>query len=176
MTSPNDAVRPLLRTRQVREFTDEPITDEQIQALLSVARWSGSAGNSQPWRFICVRDVALLRKLAELGRPQTRSLTTAGAAIAISLPDDEKRAGVVAFDEGRVAERLLVGATMLGLGAGIGWVRSENRRAINDALGVEDGRYVRTIVGFGHPAESARAARSAPGEARLSLEELVRFL
>jgi len=80
MTDPIEGIKPLLRTRQFREFTDEPVTDEQIQALMNVARWSGSAGNSQPWRFIVVRDVELLRRLAELGHPQTRGLTTAMAA------------------------------------------------------------------------------------------------
>jgi nitroreductase len=175
MTDATTAVRPLIKTRQYREFTDAPVTDDQLDALLRVARWSGSAGNSQPCRFIVVRDVELLRRLAELGHPQTRSLTTAMAAVAITLPDDEGREMVHAYDEGRVAERLLIGASMLGLGAGIAWVRPENRQKIGDPLGVAEGRYVRTIIALGHPTDEARQTRPAPGEARLPLEELVEF-
>ena len=53
--------------------------------------------------------------------PQTRSLLTAQAAIAIVLGGDE---GDVenAFDEGRAAERILVAAGLLGLAAGIAWI------------------------------------------------------
>jgi len=50
--TPRAAVRPLLRTRQVREFTPEPPSDEQLDAILEVARWTGSSQNSQPWRFV----------------------------------------------------------------------------------------------------------------------------
>ena len=55
-----ERVRPLLRTRQVREFTSAPPTDAELEALTEVARWSGSSGNSQPWRFIVVRDAATM--------------------------------------------------------------------------------------------------------------------
>jgi len=175
MTDPSARIKPLLRTRQYREFTDEPISDDEIQALVNVARWSGSAGNSQPWRFIVVRDIPTLRRLAELGHPQTRSLTTAMAAIAITLPDDANRTTVDAYDEGRVAERLLIAATMLGLGAGIGWVRQENRAPIGELLGVPDGRYVRTIMAIGHPSERARELKTQTGEARIPLEKLVSY-
>ena len=35
-----ERVRALVRTRQVREFTDTPPTDEELHALTEVARWS----------------------------------------------------------------------------------------------------------------------------------------
>ena len=53
---PLERVRPLLRARQVREFTPEPPTDADLEALTEVARWTGSSRNSQPWRFIVIRD------------------------------------------------------------------------------------------------------------------------
>ncbi|MFN2484650.1 MAG: hypothetical protein ABR509_06910 [Candidatus Limnocylindria bacterium] len=34
-----DVVRPLLRVRQIREFTDEPVSSEKIYAIVDVARW-----------------------------------------------------------------------------------------------------------------------------------------
>src|SRR4051794_14645155 len=172
-TDPTDALKPLLRTRQYREFTDEPLTDDQLRAIVDVARWSGSAGNSQPWRFIVVRDVTLLRRLGELGMPSTRGLATAMAALVITLPDDPNRTTVDAYDEGRLSERVLIAATVLGLGAGIQWVRQEFREAIADALGLEKGRYVRTIMALGHPSESARALKTTAGEARIPIEKLV---
>jgi nitroreductase len=166
-------VRPLLRTRQCRHFTDEPVAEEDLQALLEVARWTGSSRNSQPWRFLFIRDVALIRALAEAGQPQTRSLNTATAAIAIVLPQDEERTTVHAYDDGRVAERILVAAGMLGLGAGICWVRSDVRQRFGEMLDLPDGHFVRTIMAIGHPSGEGRAAKSAAGQARLPLRELV---
>ena len=72
-----DVVRPLLQTRQVREYTSEPVDDDAIDAIADVARWSGSSTNSQPWRFVVIRDPETLRAIHDVGLPSTRSLATA---------------------------------------------------------------------------------------------------
>lgn len=170
---PIERVRPLLRTRQVREFTPEPPTDAELDTLTDVARWSGSSRNSQPWRFIVIRDRAVLVRLHEAGLPSTRSLRTATVAIAIVLPTDPDDDMSHAFDEGRVAERLLVAAGMLGLAAGIAWLRPDVRPMASEVLGLPDDRSVRTIVVVGHATEAALRPKSAPGEARLPASEVV---
>jgi len=169
---PSARVRDLIRTRQYREFTPDPPADEQLQALLDVARWTGSSRNSQPWRFVLVRDVDVIRRLADAGMPLTRSLRSATAAIAIVLPVDTERATSLAFDEGRVAERILVGASMLGLGAGVAWVHGDARALALQLLGVPDGWLIRTIVSLGRPSDAARAPKSAPGTARLPRDQV----
>ena len=77
VTDRSELVRPLLRTRQIREFTDEPVDEADLAALADVARWSGSSSNTQPWRFIVISDEATLRGIADAGMPQTRSFRTA---------------------------------------------------------------------------------------------------
>lgn len=173
MSRPADTVRPLLRVRQTREFGAEPISDEELEALTDAARWSGSSQNRQPWRFIAVSDPAMLAALAEVGMPQTRALATAAAAIAIAMPSIEGSGISLAYDEGRAAERILVAASLLGLGAGISWVRGEVRAAVAEQLGLPDDRFVRTIVAVGQPTEAARRPKSRPGEARLPRDETV---
>ena len=116
---PADVVRPLRQTRQIREFEPTPLAAHVLDALADVARWTGSSENSQPWQFIVITDPATLRALHDAGLPQTRGLATATAAIAIVLPDDPARAVADAYDDGRVAERILVAAQMLDIGAGI---------------------------------------------------------
>ena len=169
---PLERLRPLLRTRQVREFTGERPTDAELTALTEVARWSGSSRNSQPWRFIVIRDRDLLQRIHAAGLPGTRSLLTAPAAIAIVIsgdPGDLEHA----FDEGRVAERLLVAATSLDLAGGIAWVRADVRPMVADALGLPADHFVRTIVVVGHPSEAAKRPKSAPGTARLPASQTV---
>ena len=174
-------VRPLRRVRQIRQFTDVPPTDEQIDAITDVARWTGSSRNSQPWRFIVIRDRATLLRIREAGMPQTRSLETALVAIAIVLPGDgddargpgDEDAVSYAYDEGRAAERMLIAASFLGLGAGIAWILPHVQGTVSELLELPESRFVRTLVVVGNPTEAARAPKSAPGAARLPREEVV---
>ena len=173
MTDPADSIRPLLRVRQVREFTDEPVDPAVLDAIADAARWSGSSQNTQPWRFITIREPDTLRALAEAGTPQTRGLTTATAAIAIVMPEAEGKAISFAYDEGRAAERILIAATLFELGAGISWIFGKVRPAVAALLGLPEDRFVRTIVAIGHPSDAARRPKSPRGAARLPREEVV---
>ncbi|HEX2756610.1 MAG TPA: nitroreductase family protein [Candidatus Limnocylindrales bacterium] len=170
---PTDVLRPLRRTRQVREFEPTPVDPDILDALADVARWTGSSKNSQPWRFIVITEPATIRAIHDAGLPQTRGLATAPAAIAIVLPAAPDRAVGHAYDEGRAAERILVAARMLDIGAGISWIPAAVRPAIAALLDLPAGRMVRTIVQLGHPTEEARRPKSAPGEARLPRQDIV---
>ena len=169
----DDAVRPLLRVHQVREFTDAPIEPAQLDAIADAARWSGSASNGQPWRFIVIRERATLRELSESSLPSTRSLATAAAAVAIVLSQEKGAAVSNAFDEGRAAERILIAAFLLELGAGIAWVKADDRAAVGELLGVPEARFVRTLIAIGHPTAKASKPKSTHGEARLPRSETV---
>jgi len=171
-STPRERVRPLLRVRQTREFEPDPPTDDELAAIVDAARWSGSAANEQPWRFIVLRDRATLKALHEAGMPQTRGLATAPAAIAIVLPGDERTVSR-AYDEGRAAERILIAAHLLGLAAGISWIRSAVGPTVAPMLGLPPDRFVRTIVAIGHPTDRARQPNSPPGQARLPRHQVV---
>jgi nitroreductase len=171
--NPLDVVRPLVRTRQVRDFTPEPVADADLHAITEVARWSGSSRNEQPWRFVVVTDRDVLLRLAAAGLPQTRALDSATAAVAIVLSADPARRSIEAYDDGRAAERMMVAASMLGLGAGITFARDDVQHAVREILGVPADRRIETIVALGHPTEAARRPKAAPGMARLPRDETV---
>ncbi len=168
-----ERTRSLRRVRQIREFAAEGLTDAEVDAIVDAARWSGSSRNVQPWRFIVLRELETLRRLAEIGAPQTIPLATAVAAIALVVPADPADAIWVAYDEGRATERILIAASELGLGAGITWIRRDIEPRVAELLGLPDDRIVRTIVAIGHPSEAARRPKSAPGTARLPRTEVV---
>ncbi|MCB2173592.1 nitroreductase family protein [archaeon] len=42
--------------RSIHHFTDEPVTDEELETVLEAARWAPSAGNAQPTRFLVISD------------------------------------------------------------------------------------------------------------------------
>lgn len=172
-TPASDAVRPLLRIRQVREFTEELVSIESLDAIADAARWSGSSTNSQPWRFVILRSAETLRTIAAAGLPQTRSLQSATAAVAVVLPGGKGVGISHAFDEGRAAERMLIAASFLDLGAAVAWILPEVRPQVAPLLGLSEGHFVRTIVALGHPSAAAQRPKSAKGKARLPREETV---
>ena len=59
-------------TFAAREFTAEPVTDEQLYRILDNARFAPSGGNRQGWRVIVVRESDTRRRLAELCLPTVR--------------------------------------------------------------------------------------------------------
>jgi nitroreductase len=53
----------------VRGFTDEPVTDEMLTAILDDARFAPSGGNQQPWRVAVVKSPDVRTRMADLMRP-----------------------------------------------------------------------------------------------------------
>ena len=52
--------------RSVREFTNEPISDHDLDLILEAARQAPSGENAQPWRFIVVKDEATRKKMGAI--------------------------------------------------------------------------------------------------------------
>lgn len=52
-----------------RAFTDEPLPDSELAAILEVARFAPSGGNRQGWHAIVIRDEATKARLIELSTP-----------------------------------------------------------------------------------------------------------
>ena len=52
--------------RSIREWTDEPISEQDLGMILEAGRQAPSGENAQPWRFIIVKDAQTRRKLGAL--------------------------------------------------------------------------------------------------------------
>ena len=48
------------KRRSVREFTDQEISDSDIQKILEAGVAAPSAKNQQPWEFIVIKDKSIL--------------------------------------------------------------------------------------------------------------------
>ena len=73
---PTHSLHEFLRSRRsVRRFTTEPVTDQELDRILTTAARAPSAHNRQPWRFIVLKDFATrLRLAAALSREFQRDL------------------------------------------------------------------------------------------------------
>jgi nitroreductase len=162
-----------LRTvRQIRQYAPDPVPDDVVQQLLEVARWTGSSKNTQPWHFVVVSDPTTLKRISAL-RPNINWLAGAPLAIAIVLDGDGQSQ---AYDEGRVTERLLDAAHLLGYGGGTAWFGDETQQAeAKSALGVPADKTARSMVAIGKPIsiEDPRPYRAAGG--RKPLSEIVSY-
>jgi nitroreductase len=164
---------PIRRVSQIRQFKDDPVPDEVVEQLLELARWTGSSKNSQPWHFIVVRDRDSLRKIASL-RPNINWAATAPVGIAIVLDGTDPMSE--AYDEGRVTERLLTGATLLGYGGGVAWFGEATHQAeARRILRIPDARTARQIVMVGRPRSTKDPRPTGPPRGRKALADVVSF-
>jgi nitroreductase len=160
--------------RTVRRFTDQPVPHAVLDDLLTVARWSGSANNRQPWVFVVVRDRETLRRLSEL-EGYVRHLAGAALAIVLVMDGHPDQVEQETFDEGVLSQRLQLAAAAQGLGSAIGWFHGEGRQTAKEILDIPPERLVRTALSVGYEDAGAADARSHPPQARKPLAEIVRY-
>jgi nitroreductase len=160
-----------LRTlRAVRSFRSDPVPREVVHDVLEVARWSGSASNKQPWEFLIIRERDTLRSLASLGGYAGH---LAGAPLGIVLIMAGERAEQETYDEGRLAERIMLAAHAHGVGSSIGWFVGSGRDAAREVLRIPQEKVVRTAISLGYPDEAARRSWAGRGQARKPLGEII---
>src|SRR5688572_12699083 len=172
-TNAREVIEELRKVRQIRQYRPDPVPEDLVQELLEVARWTGSSRNTQPWHFIVITDKEQLRKISEL-RPPINWVAEAPLAIAIVL-DGENDTNET-FDEGRVSERLLIAARVLGLGGGTAWFGNEAQRAEGKRiLGIPPERTARSVVVLGYPTTTKDHRPNPAGGGRKPLSELVSY-
>lgn len=144
----------IYKRASVRKFTEDPVTDEQVQALLRAAMAAPSAGNQQPWEFYVVRDAETLAKLSE-ATPYTKAAAKAPCAIVPCARKENLRFPEYLYEDMSAAvENLLLEAADLGLGAvWMGIAPGVDRvAAVVEALDVPAGLEPFAIVPCGVPA------------------------
>lgn len=130
----NPMLRLLLGHRSVRKYTDEPVSDEMITAIVAAAQSASSSSNKQAFSIIEVRDEERRRRLTEHGRG---SRFIPGAPVVLLFVADWARASQMAeragvsdvtseylestivgvADAAIAAQNAVVAAEALGLGA-----------------------------------------------------------
>jgi nitroreductase len=169
----SSALRPIRRVSQIRQYAPDAVPEDVIEELLELARWTGSSKNTQPWRFIVVRDRDRLEKIAAL-RPNIN--WAAGAPLGIAIVLDGGNALSEAYDEGRVTERLLTGANLLGYGGGVAWFGEPTHQAeAKRILGIPEDRHARQIVMIGRATSTKDPRPTGPPRGRKPLAELVSY-
>lgn len=173
LANAREVVAELRKVRQARQYRPDPVPDEIVGELLEIARWTGSARNTQPWRFIVITDKEQLRRISELRTPIN---WVADAPLAIAIVLDGASGTSEAYDEGRVSERLLIGARLLGLGGGTAWFGdAEQQRRAKELLGIPQERAARSVVVLGYPTTTRDPRPNPAASGRKPLSEIVSY-
>lgn len=142
----------------VRQYTDDPVTDDEVRSILRAAMAAPSAGNQQPWEFYVVRDAQRRQDLAACS-PYAKPCLRAPLVIAFCQRSDVKWPQMVAQDMGACVENALLRATELGLGTvwmGI-YPEPDRTQAVGKVLALPAELQTFALVAVGHPANQVEA-------------------
>ena len=82
--APEDAARGfcevMQRRRSIRMFSDRPVARETIEWIVRAAGTAPSGANKQPWRFVCVQDPEVKRKIRLAAEKEEREFYTRRAS------------------------------------------------------------------------------------------------
>jgi 3-hydroxypropanoate dehydrogenase len=188
----DDAQELLFRSaRTANSFTDEPVSDEQIQAIYDLIKWAPTSMNLQALRIVLVRSPEARAKLVDHMSDGNKAKTATAPLVAVlaadvnfhdelhrTFPhfpgardvfagDDTAREGVAKFNGALQVGYFILGVRAAGLAAGpmTGF----------DAAGIDadffaDGEHrVLAVVNIGHPGGGAWLDRLP----RLDYDEVV---
>lgn len=143
-----------IRTKHsIRKFTDQPISDDDARRILDAGRRAPSGFNSQPWRFIAVRDRAMLENLSKIGR-STKHVAGAAMAVLILSPDRETLYRQNIYDVGQTSVYMMLAAHELGIASCQANVYEPEMA--RELLGFPDDWKPFFVISFGYPAEPGK--------------------
>ena len=143
----------LSRRWSSRRFAPTPLPDNTVETLIDAARWAPSYGNRQPWRFVVVRDPAILSRVHDALRRGNAYAKAAPALIALcGDPQDGQLVDGKPYylmDAGMALENLLLQAVALGLHAHP--MGGFDESMVRDVLGIPEHVRVLALIAVGWP-------------------------
>jgi nitroreductase len=144
------------KRRSIRSYTDEEITDIQLNEVLFAAMVAPSANHVNPWEFIVVKNKDSLRRLSEIGMWQ-KFIAESNVSIVITANPINTDKWVQ--DCSIAAAHIYLEATNQGLGVCwanvMGNINKENEKEklVKRVLNIPDTHRVLCIMTLGHPAK-----------------------
>jgi 3-hydroxypropanoate dehydrogenase len=174
----DDAQELLFRgARTANAFTDEPVSDEQIQAIYDLIKWAPTSMNLQALRIVLVRSPEARAKLVDHMSDGNKAKTATAPLVAVlaadvnfhdelhrTFPhfpgardvfagDDAAREGVAKFNGALQVGYFILGVRAAGLAAGP--MTGFDAAGINDDFFPDGEHKVLAVVNIGHPGEGA---------------------
>jgi nitroreductase len=157
--------------RNVRQYTDRPIAEDDLRRILDAGRWAPSASNWQPWNFVVVTGREQLVELAKAWERGGRHIAGSAATVVLVVrePDDARQRDLLMYDLGQTTAYLMLAAADLGIGSGHSAVADQEQA--RRVLGFPGGYFAAYMIGLGYPAD--RPLRPMRRVNRRPLDEVV---
>ncbi|MBM7624993.1 nitroreductase family protein [Sporohalobacter salinus] len=147
----------LIKTRRsIRRYLDKSVSNELIEKIINAARFTPSAHNKQPWKFIVTRDD---QKLKELSESSNYASFLSSAPVAIIVCADYKNSQqreaanehfVEYFciqDTAAAIQNILLAAH--GLGLGTCWIGDYSEEQLSEMFDIQEPYYPVGIISLG---------------------------
>lgn len=153
-----DMLNTILHRRSVRQYTDERIPEDKLNAILYAGLAAASSKNRRPWEFIVVRDKEMLSKLSACRPGAGNLLGNCDTAIVVSA--DSELVDVWVEDCASAITQMHLMADALGVGSCWLQVRlratadgqRETQSVVKEHLGIPEKYSVMAILTLGMPA------------------------
>ena len=170
----------LERRRSRRAYDQIGISDGMVRELLHAAELAASCNNSQPWRFVMVRDPQQLEKVFGTLTRGNYWMKKASMVVAVFTEPgsdcDVQGVRYEMFDTGMATAHMLLKATEMGLLAHP--IAGFNKEEVKKVLDIPEGLIIITLIGIGRKnddlgflGEKHREQETSPRERR-PLEEI----
>lgn len=166
MNKKNPVLETIFERRSIRKFTDEPISTEDLTAILNAGRWAPSGLNNQPYRFLVLHDddprVVALSECTKYGH-----IVKAAKALICVFLDREKTYSEMKDHQGAGActQNMMLAAHSLGLGTvWLGEIVNQQDQTLA-ALNLPADRYeLQVVLATGHPDQQGSSKRNELSE------------
>ncbi|NMC53343.1 MAG: nitroreductase family protein [Chloroflexi bacterium] len=148
-----DALELIFSRRSVRHFSNEAVSEEELDVLLRAAMQAPSADNGQPWHFVVIDDREILNAITRF-HPFSKALMEAPLAILVCGDVRlESAPGRWVQDCSAATQNLLLAAHSMGLGAVWLGVQPEPDRieSLRDLVRLPSGVHPLALVAVGRP-------------------------
>lgn len=167
----NKVLQAIYDRRSVRDFSPQPVDEEQVMEVMRAGSWAPSGLNNQPWRFVVVKDPGIKGELAKQTRYQS-IIESAPVIIAVFLDRKAMYHEVKDIQAvGACIENMLLAAHAQDLGAV--WLGEilKNKDHVGRILSLPAHLELMAVVALGHPAH-----RSQTSERRKLTELLLKII
>lgn len=157
-----DILNVIKERKSVRKYKDKTVEREKVDQLLEAGALAPTAGNCQPWKFIVIKDQAVMQELIDEAISKfNASWLSKGVPLMIAVCGNPAESAARYGDRGRyiyvvqdtaaAIENIMLAATDMGLGTC--WLGAFDELKVNDILNIEPEYRTLGIIAAGYPAE-----------------------
>lgn len=151
-----DLLEVMRKRRSIRNYTDEPVREEDLQKIIQAGLLSESGKAKRPWQFIVVRNKEVLEYLSRCREGGVKMLKEAQCAIVVT--GDAEAQDVWVEDCSVAMANMHLMASSLGVGSC--WIQGRLRKAdektteeyVREKLKFPENYKLEAILSLGMPA------------------------